>query len=124
MGTNCSELTHRGRDTHICVGNLNSIGSDKGLSPGRHQAIILTNAGILLIEPLGTNFSGISIEIQTFSFKKMRLNVSSAKWQPFCLGFNVLKAMHKETYGNIKYAAMLWTFNNSSKQYTRLCRRK
>ena len=75
---------------HICVGNLTIIGSDNGLSPGRRQAIILTNAGILLIGPLGTNFNGILIEIQTFSFKEVRLKLSSAKWRPFCLGLNVL----------------------------------
>ena len=73
---------------HICVSKLTIIGSDNGLSPGRRQAIILTNAGILLIGPLGTNFSGILIKIQTF--KKKRLKVSSAKWRPFCLGLNVL----------------------------------
>ena len=49
-------LTHWGRVTHICVGNLTIIGSDNGLSPGRRQAIIWANAGILLIWPLGTNF--------------------------------------------------------------------
>ena len=76
--------------THICVSDLTSIGSDNGLSPGRRQAIIRTKAGLLLIEPLGTNFSEISIEIQIFSFKKMRLKVSSAKRRPFCLGLNVL----------------------------------
>ena len=37
------------------------IGSGNGLSPGRRQAIILTNDGILLIGPLGTN-SEILIE--------------------------------------------------------------
>ena len=83
-------LSHWGRVTHICVSKLTSIGSDNGLSPDRHQAIIWTNAGILLIGPLGTNFSEISIEILTFSFKKMRLKVSSAKRRPFCLGLNVL----------------------------------
>ena len=56
--------------THICVGDLTIIGSDNGLSPGRRQAIIWTNAGILLIGPLGTSLSEISIEIHTFSFKK------------------------------------------------------
>ena len=45
--------------THICVSKLTTIGSDNGLSPGRHQATVLTNAGILLIGPLGTNFSEI-----------------------------------------------------------------
>ena len=68
--------------THICVDNLTIIGSDNGLSPGRRQAIIQTNAG--------TNFSEILIWIQTFSFKKMHLKMSSAKWRPFCLGLNVL----------------------------------
>ena len=77
--------------THICVGNLTTIGTDHGLSPGWRQAIIWTNAGILLIGPLGTNFSEISIKILTFSFTKMRLKVSSAKWHQFCLGLNVLK---------------------------------
>ena len=77
--------------THICVSKLIIIGSDNDLSPGRRQAIIRTNAGILLIRPLGTNFSEISIEILLFSFKKMRLKVSSAKRRPFCLGLNVLK---------------------------------
>ena len=38
------------------------IGSDGGLSPGWHQAIIWTNAGILLIGTLGTNFSKIWIK--------------------------------------------------------------
>ena len=52
-------LTHWGRVTLICVGNLTVIGSDNGLSPGRRQAIIWTNDGILLIKPLGTNFSEI-----------------------------------------------------------------
>ena len=83
-------LTHRGRVTHICVSKLTIIGSDNGLSPDRRQAIIWTNAGLMLIGPLGTNFSEILIEILTFSFKKMRLKVSSAKRRPFCLGLNVL----------------------------------
>ena len=86
-------LTHWGRVTHICVSKLTIIGSDNGLSPDRHQAIIWTNAGILLIGPLGTNFSEILIEILTFSIKKMRLKVSSVKRRPFCLGLNVLTVL-------------------------------
>ena len=84
------KLIHWGRVTHIYVSNLNIIGSDNTLSPGRRQAIIWTNDGILLIGPLGTNFSEILIAIYTFSFKKMHLKKSSGKWQPFCLGLNVL----------------------------------
>ena len=76
---------------HICVVKLTIIGSDNGLSPGRRQAIIWTNAGILLIRPLETNFSEMFIEIKIFSLKKIYLKVSSAKWSPFCLGLNVLK---------------------------------
>ena len=45
-------LTHWGRVTHICVDTNTNIGSDNGLSPGRRQAIIWTNAGILLIRTL------------------------------------------------------------------------
>ena len=37
--------------------NQVSIGLDNGLSPIRHQAIIWTSVGLLLIGPLGTNFS-------------------------------------------------------------------
>ena len=84
-------LTHWGRATHICVSKLTIIASDNGLSPGRRQAIIWNNAGILSIGLLGTKFSQILIEILIFSFKKMGLKVSSAKCRPFCLGLNVLK---------------------------------
>ena len=83
-------LTHWGRVTQICVSKLTIIGSDNGLSPSRRQAIIWTNAGILLIGPLGTNFCEILIEIQTFSLKKMRLKISSAKCCPLRLGLNML----------------------------------
>ena len=69
---------------------LSTIGSDNGLSPERRQAIIWTNAGILLIGTLGTKFNEILIEIYTFSFKNIHLKMSSGKWRPFCLGLNVL----------------------------------
>ena len=82
-------LTHWGRVTHICVGKLTIIDSDNGLSPGRRQSIIWTNAGILLIRPLGTNFNEMLVEILTFSFMKMCLKVSSAKWRSCCLGLSV-----------------------------------
>ena len=67
----------------ICVDNLNIIVSDNGLSPGWHQAIIWTNSGILLIGPLGRNFSGILSEIHIFSFQKMCLKMSSEKFGHF-----------------------------------------
>ena len=63
-------LTHWGRVTHICARKLTIIVLDNGLSPGRHQAIIWTNVGILLIGPLATNLNEILIEIYIFLFKK------------------------------------------------------
>ena len=89
-------LTHWGRVTHICLSKLTIFGSDNGLSPGRHQAVIWTNAWILLMRPLGTKFDEMLIEILKFSFVKMRLKVSSAKWRPFCLRLNVLNGWRKE----------------------------
>ena len=94
-GKTINYLTHSGRVTHICVEKLTIIGSDNGLSPGRRQAIIWTNAGLLLIGPLGTNFNESSIGIQIFSLKKMHFKMSSVKWRPSCLGLNVLtKLIH------------------------------
>ena len=63
-------LTHWGRVPHICVSKLTIIGSDNGLSPGRRQAIIWTNAEILWIGPLGTSLNEILIEIHIFHSRK------------------------------------------------------
>ena len=78
-------FTNWGRVTHICVNNLTIIGPDNGLSPGRRQAIIWTNAGMLLFGLLGTNFNEILLEIHTYSFKKIHFKMSSGKWRPFRL---------------------------------------
>ena len=111
-----SFLTHWGRMMHVCDSKLSSLGSDNGLSPGRRQAIIWTNAGILLIGPPGTNFSEIVIGIQIFSIKEMQLKMSSVKWRPFCLGLNELILCGPVTpYGGIelgqhwfRYQAITW----------------
>ena len=92
-------LTHWGRVTHICVSKLTIIGPDNVLSPGRRQAIIWTNAVILLIRTLGTNFSEILGEIHSFSFSKMHLKMSSAKWRLFGPGLNELR--NKMCFPNI-----------------------
>ena len=52
----------------------------------QRQAIIYTNAGLLSIGRLGTNFSEILIKLQNFSFTKMHLKIPSAKWRPVCPG--------------------------------------
>ena len=105
-GTQSTSYIKWGWVTHICVSKLAIIASDNGLSPGRRQAIIWTNAGILLIGPLRTNFSEISIEIHTFSFTKMLLKMSSGKWRPFCLGLNVLRVLRGYQYNMA--ARMTW----------------
>ena len=94
-------LTHWGWVMGICISKLSIIGSDNGLSPDRHQAIIRINAGILLIQTLGTNFSEILGGILIFSLKKMHLKMLSAKWWPFCLGLNVLTHEQLERHGRI-----------------------
>ena len=81
-------ITHWGWVTYICVSKLTIIGSDNGLPPGRRQAIIWTNAGILLIRP----FSEILVEIYTISFKKMHFKMSAGKYWTFCLGLNVINS--------------------------------
>ena len=76
-----------GQVAHVCVNRLATIGPDNSLLPGRRQAIIWTNVKMLLIRTLGKNFSEILCEIHSFSFKKMHLKMSSAKY----LGLSVLK---------------------------------
>ena len=85
-------LTRWGRVKHICVSKLAIIGADNGLLPSRRQAIIWTNTGILLIRPLGTNFS------ETFKIQNL-LKTSCAKWRPFCVDLNVYYMTNKQAIG-------------------------
>ena len=97
-----SLLTHWGQVTHICIIKVTIIGSDNGLSPGHRQAIIWTNAGILLIGPLGINFNEILIKIHIFSFRELYLKMLSGNWRPFCLGLNVLSLNIELTLLNLE----------------------
>ena len=54
-------FTKWGRMTHICISKLTIIASDDG---GCHQAIIWTNAGIMLFGPIWKNFNEVLIEKQ------------------------------------------------------------
>ena len=83
--------------THIFVSDLSNIVPDNGLAPGRSQAIIWANAGILLIGPLGIHFMDIVIEIQTLSFNTIHLKMST-KWRLFLIGLNVFNAQYSEQY--------------------------
>ena len=67
---------HWGQLPYIYVSKLTTNGSDNGLWT------------------LWTNFSEILSEIHTFSFMKMHLKISPGKWQPFCLGLNMLRRTH------------------------------
>ena len=64
---------------HVCINELVIIGPGNGLSPVWRQAITWTNAHLLSIGPLGTNFNEIRITMQNFSFNKMHLKIVSAK---------------------------------------------
>ena len=80
---------------HICITKQTLIGPDICLSPDQRQAVIYTNAGILLIGPLGTNFSEILSEIHTLSCKKTHFKMSFGKWRPFFFrGISVLNRKH------------------------------
>ena len=110
-------LTHWGQVTHICVSKLTVIGLDNGLSPGRHQAIIRTNARMLLTEPSGTKFSDIFIEIHTFSFKKMLREISSSKQQPSHPGISVLTHWGLDKNGGRLGDYILNSFSHRELQY-------
>ena len=79
-------LTHWGRVIHMGVSRLDHHWFRKLACRlhGQRQAIIWTSAGILLIRTLGTNLGQTLSESHLVSFKKMQLNVSSAKHRPFC----------------------------------------
>ena len=104
-------LMHWGWVTHVCVSKIFIIGSDNGLSPGQCQAIIWTNAEILVIGPQGTNFNKILIKIHIFSFKIIHLKMLSGKWQPFRLGLNMLSAWRHQatTWNNHYWNGMIFT---------------
>ena len=114
--------------------NWESIGSDNGLSPIQRQAIIWTNAWLLSIGPLGTNFSEIWIKIQNFTFKKMHLKTFSVKCRSFCLGLDVLsgqwgmsvmspwlplmKLLHRHPFISFKSLQLAWRWHQ--RHYSKL----
>ena len=75
--------------TDTCVSDLLIIGSDNGLSSSGRQAIIWTNAEMLLIGPLATNFFEILIEInyifiQEIIFQNILWNMAVILSRPQC----------------------------------------
>ena len=102
-----STFTHLPLVPHICVGELDQhlinislkfVLIDNNLALVQ---IIWTNARLLSIR---TNFSEMLIKVQCFSFTKMHLKISSAKWQPICPWWYVLKASYR-----VYFMRILWT---------------
>ena len=76
--------------THISVSKLTIIDLDNGLSPGQCQAIICTNAGILLVGPLGTKIQqnlnqNSYIFIQENAFENVVWKMVAISSRPQCL---------------------------------------
>ena len=82
-----------------CISKIIIIGSDNGLPPGQRQAIIWTNAGILLIWPLGINFNEINfnrnqyIFIQENAFENVVCCVASISSWPQCVKDHIVSFM-------------------------------
>ena len=89
--------------------NRLSSGSDNGLSPIRRQAIIYTNAGLLLTRPLATNFNETLIKIPNLSLTKLHLKRSSGKWRPFCPGRDELSECHVTPWMQLWQAKIGWS---------------
>ena len=88
--TRIHAFSHWGRVTHICVNKLTIIGLNNGLSPGRHQAIIWTNAGALLIGPIGTDYNENFINSNFIHFhSRNSILVCLTNGVHFFLGLNV-----------------------------------
>ena len=80
------DLTHWGRVKHMCVSKISIIVSDNGLWTQSHYLNQCLN--IVNWTPGRLNFREILNEINTVSFKKMHLNMSSAQWRFFPLSLN------------------------------------
>ena len=92
--------------THIWISKLTWICSEYGLLHGWHEAIVWTNALILLSGTLWTNICEILIEMYTFSLKKMHFKMLSGKWCQFCLGLKVLSYCSSCTIKSFRYCTI------------------
>ena len=81
--------------------NLTNIGSDNGLSPGRCQTIIWSRDRSNIVN--GTHRNKLQW--------KIRLTMSSAKYQPFCVSLNVLTNWRRDKMATILQTMLLNTFS-------------
>ena len=114
-------LTHWGPVMHICISKITIIGSDNGLSPGWCQAIIWTNAGILLFGPLVTNFNENSyIFIKENPFENVLASMCKTPIKVFdnknllafdCWAFAIYPDRHRWLWGYpAEFVTALWHF--------------
>ena len=106
----------RPSDAYIYVSKLTIIGSDNGLSPGQRQAIIWTNAGILLTGSLVTHFNETLTQFIYFhsrkSFWKCRLENSASMSQPQCVNWPFVRGTVDRWW--IPYKGLVtWSFDVS-----------
>ena len=93
--------------THICVGKIIINGSDNDLSPWRRPAIIWTNAGILLIGPLGktsVKFRNSNIFIQENPFENVVWKMAAILFRPQCV--------KRVRCCSIRHGVFVWLKNN------------
>ena len=98
----------------ICISKLTIMGSDDGLLPGLCQAIICTDAGILLIRPLESMFNVILIRIHIFSFMEIHLKLPSEKWWLFCVSLSVLEYWGGNNNCHFADSILKWIFFNAN----------
>ena len=86
------------------------IGSDNGLSNVRHQSIIWNSDGILLMEPLGTNFSEILLtKLKHFHWRICIWKCRLSNWWPSCPGLNSLTCSDRGQ-GKVSQIILLTTY--------------
>ena len=118
-------LTHWGRVMHICVSKLTIIDSENGLSPGRRQAIIWTNAGVnkTLRNKLQWNINWNSnIFINKNAFESVFCEMASILSLPqcvnisHCLSLRICRRRWRRTspQSSVLYLTWPWTPSNST----------
>ena len=111
-------LTHWGRVRYICIRKVIIIGSDNDLSPGWCQAIIWTNAGILLIEPLGNKLQwnlnqNFYFFIQENAFEHVVWKMATIVSQPQCVNglINYYATLADSSSALIRRISYSWILN-------------
>ena len=101
-------LTHWGIVTDICVSRLTIIGSDNGLAPSRPPSHYLNQCWLIANWTPGNKFQWIWIEILSFSFKKMHLQMLSAQMAA------ILSRGKWVNCNMLRYGLVSWVIINTS----------